>query len=48
VGLRATIDHDDFYIQESKEVKGFIHVAGIDSPGVTASPAIAKYVASLI
>jgi glycerol-3-phosphate dehydrogenase len=48
VGIRATIDHDDFYIQESKEVKGFIHVAGIDSPGVTASPAIANYVAKLI
>lgn len=48
VGIRATIDYDDFYIKESFEIKGFIHVAGIDSPGVTASPAIAKYVSSLV
>lgn len=48
VGIRATIDHDDFYIKESVEVEGFIHVAGIDSPGVTASPAIAKYVKEMV
>lgn len=42
-GIRATIDKEDFYIKESLEVKGFYHLAGIDSPGLTAAPAIAKY-----
>lgn len=44
VGIRATIDQDDFYIKRSFEFPNFIHVAGIDSPGVTAAPAIARYV----
>lgn len=43
-GLRSTIDQDDFFIRRSLEHPGFIHVAGIDSPGVTAAPAIARYV----
>ena len=43
-GLRSTIDKNDFYIARSKEHERFIHVAGIDSPGVTAAPAIAQYV----
>lgn len=47
-GVRATINYDDFYIKESLEVKGFYHVAGIDSPGLTAAPAIAKYLLSEI
>ncbi|MBI9010248.1 MAG: NAD(P)/FAD-dependent oxidoreductase [Tenericutes bacterium] len=42
-GIRATSDQDDFIIEESKEAKGFYHLAGIDSPGLTAAPAIAKY-----
>lgn len=42
-GIRASSSYDDFYIQESKEIKGFYHVAGIDSPGLTAAPAIAEY-----
>lgn len=42
-GVRASSTYDDFYIQESKVQKGFFHVAGIDSPGLTAAPAIAKY-----
>lgn len=42
-GIRASSDHEDFIIKESDEVKGFFHVAGIDSPGLTAAPAIAKY-----
>lgn len=44
VGIRATTDYNDFYIKRSLEYPNFIHVAGIDSPGVTAAPAIAKYV----
>lgn len=42
-GIRASSTYDDFFIQESKEMKNFFHVAGIDSPGLTAAPAIAKY-----
>lgn len=42
-GVRATSSFDDFYIQESKVYQGFYHVAGIDSPGLTAAPAIARY-----
>ena len=42
-GIRASSDRDDFIIEESKEAKGFYHLAGIDSPGLTAAPAIAKY-----
>jgi len=42
-GIRATSDYHDFYIKESHEVKNFYHVAGIDSPGLTAAPAIAEY-----
>lgn len=44
VGIRATTDYHDFYIKRSLEHPNFIHVAGIDSPGVTAAPAIARYV----
>jgi glycerol-3-phosphate dehydrogenase len=42
-GIRAGSTYKDFYIKESKEYKGFFHVAGIDSPGLTAAPAIARY-----
>lgn len=42
-GIRAGSTYKDFFIQESKEFKGFYHVAGIDSPGLTAAPAIARY-----
>ena len=43
-GVRAYSDRHDFIIEESKKAKGFIRCAGIESPGLTASPAIAKYV----
>ena len=45
-GLRAHIDGDnsDFVIAPSKENERFINVAGIESPGLTAAPAIARYV----
>jgi len=41
-GLRPHIDLNDFYIQEDDNVKNFIHVAGIESPGISGAPAIAK------
>lgn len=47
-GVRAYSDKHDFIIEESKNVKGVIHCAGIESPGLTASPAIAKYVAETL
>ena len=42
-GVRSTSTYEDFYIKEDDSIKGFYHVAGIDSPGITAAPAIAKY-----
>lgn len=47
-GLRPSIQDYDFHIAESKEAEGFFHVAGIDSPGLTAAPAIGKYVTGLL
>jgi glycerol-3-phosphate dehydrogenase len=39
-GIRATLkDHDDFLIEESTLVKGFINFAGIKSPGLSCGPA---------
>lgn len=40
-GLRAHSDNGDFIIEENEEVKGFIDVAGMKSPGLSAAPAIA-------
>src|SRR5690606_33442151 len=37
-----------FIVEESKESLGFFNVAGIDSPGLTAAPAIAEYVVELV
>lgn len=45
-GLRAVGDSDDFIIRSPR--KGFIHAAGIDSPGLSASPAIAEYITTLL
>ena len=42
-GLRIAIG-DDFIIKQSKLNKGYIMLLGICSPGLTAAPAIAKYV----
>ncbi len=47
-GLRATANTNDFIIEELKTHKGFINVAGIESPGLTASPAIAEYVVNIL
>lgn len=45
-GLRAHIegDHSDFVVGPSKVNGKFINVAGIESPGLTAAPAIGRYV----
>lgn len=41
-GIRAVSDTNDFIVGESKTVKGLYHAAGIQSPGLTSAPAIAK------
>lgn len=46
-GTRATSSLHDFIIEET-ESKKFINVAGIESPGITSSPAIAQYVRGLV
>ncbi len=43
-GLRATSTRHDIIIESAKTHKTFINVAGIESPGLVSSPAIAKYV----
>ena len=45
-GLRAAGDTGDFII--NNKVKNFINVAGVESPGLSASPAIAEMVADLL
>ena len=42
-GVRAYSTKHDFIIEESSVVKGLINLAGIESPGLTSAPAIAKY-----
>ncbi|MCR4736475.1 MAG: NAD(P)/FAD-dependent oxidoreductase [Treponema sp.] len=39
---------DDFIIEEDSNVGGFINVAGICSPGLSAAPAIAEYVTQIL
>lgn len=43
-GVRATPSTDDFYIEESQSIKGLLHAAGIESPGLASSPATAEYI----
>lgn len=47
-GLRATLNRKDFLIARHEEVEGFVNVAGIQSPGLTAAPAIALRVIDLL
>ena len=46
-GLRPCLD-EDFYIDASKKAPAFVQVAGIQSPGLTASPAIGEYVKDIL
>ncbi|SDZ95947.1 glycerol-3-phosphate dehydrogenase [Desulfuromusa kysingii] len=46
-GLRAVADSNDFVI-EGSSVRGFYNIAGIQSPGLTAAPAIATYVTEML
>jgi glycerol-3-phosphate dehydrogenase len=47
-GVRADAGLEDFIVGESKCIPGFFNIAGIKSPGLTASPAIAKDVAGML
>lgn len=47
-GLRAEGNTGDFIVEEARDLKGFINVAGIKSPGLSASPAIAEHVVEII
>jgi glycerol-3-phosphate dehydrogenase len=47
-GLRAYSGQEDFVIAEASDTPNFIDVAGIDSPGLSSSPAIGEYVAELV
>ncbi len=47
-GLRATGSTGDFVIEVPREAPGLVVLAGIESPGLTASPAIAEYVVDLL
>lgn len=53
-GIRAiAVEEDgkpvnDFIIEEDADVKGFVNVAGICSPGLSSAPAIGEYVTELL
>ncbi len=47
-GNRAHDDKNDFTIEPSNVNNQFINVAGIESPGLTGSPAIAEYVENIM
>jgi len=46
-GLRPCLG-EDFYIEASAKAPAFVQVAGIQSPGLTASPAIGEYVKNIL
>jgi glycerol-3-phosphate dehydrogenase len=45
-GIRPATREGDFYIREDRE--GFINIVGIQSPGLTAAPAIAEHVIQML
>ena len=48
-GIQARLDgYHDFYIKPDRNSRRVIHLLGIDSPGLTAAPAIARYVSGLL
>ena len=47
-GIRAPTLDEDFIIGASEEAKGFVNVAGIQSPGLAAAPAIAEMVIGIL
>ncbi len=47
-GSRPVMDTEDFFIATSKSAPGLIQAAGIQSPGLTASPAVGEYIRDLL
>ncbi|GMQ65125.1 NAD(P)/FAD-dependent oxidoreductase [Vallitalea maricola] len=47
-GLRASSSVGDFVIEKSEKIDGLINVAGIESPGLSAAPAISEYVMEIL
>lgn len=47
-GVRAATYTEDFHIAPSNCLRGLIHVAGIQSPGLAAAPAIAEMVLKIL
>lgn len=47
-GLRAHEEHHEFIVEEVADAPGFFDCAGIESPGLTSSPAIAEMIVGII
>ena len=47
-GLRAVSDNDDFIIGFSEAVPNLLHAAGMQSPGLSAAPAVAEALADML
>ena len=47
-GVRAYEERHDFVIEQSAADRRFFNAAGIESPGLTAAPAIAEYIAKVV
>lgn len=52
-GVRPTpryknISCEDFYIRPSEQIKGMLHLAGVESPGLASSPATGRYAVELL
>ncbi|MBR2549739.1 MAG: NAD(P)/FAD-dependent oxidoreductase [Clostridiales bacterium] len=47
-GLRAHEDGGEFILEEAEDCPGFFDCVGIESPGLTACPAIGEYMAGLV
>jgi len=47
-GCRAATYKEDFIIEPSRKVRGLVHVAGIQSPGLASTPAIAERVKEIV
>jgi glycerol-3-phosphate dehydrogenase len=43
-GVRAPVYTEDFIVEASEKIKGFIHVAGMQSPALASAPAVAELV----
>lgn len=47
-GIRAHCDRDDFVLGEAPDAPMFFNAVGVESPGLTSSPAIGRYLAELV